>query len=31
LESIKEPIWEKAIELAKTVDEFDAPFIALPL
>ena len=31
LESIKESTWEKAIELTKDVDEFDAPFIALAL
>ncbi len=31
LESIRELTWEKAIELTKNVDEFDAPFIALAL
>jgi len=31
LESIRESTWEKAIELTKNVDEFDAPFIALAL
>jgi len=31
LESIREPTWEKAIELTKDVDEFDAPFLALAL
>ena len=31
LESIRESTWEKAIELSKNVDEFDAPFIALAL
>ena len=31
LESIREITWEKAIELTKNVDEFDAPFIALAL
>ena len=31
LESIRESTWEKAIELTKEVDEFDAPFLALAL
>ncbi|TPV31170.1 PIN domain-containing protein [Paucihalobacter ruber] len=31
LESIRESTWEKAIELTKNIDEFDAPFIALAL
>jgi len=31
LESIRESTWEKAIEMTKNVDEFDAPFIALAL
>ena len=31
LESIRDSTWEKAIELAKDVDEFDAPFLALAL
>ena len=31
LESINESTWEKAMELVKNVDEFDAPFIALAL
>jgi predicted nucleic acid-binding protein len=31
LESIRESTWEKAIELVKNIDEFDAPFIALAL
>ena len=31
LESIAPSTWEKAIELVKDVDEFDAPFIALSL
>ena len=31
LESIRVSTWEKAIELTKNVDEFDAPFIALAL
>lgn len=31
LEYIRESTWEKAIELTKNVDEFDAPFIALAL
>ncbi len=31
LESIRESTWEKAIELTKNVDEFDAPFVALAL
>lgn len=31
LESIAPSTWEKAIELVKGVDEFDAPFIALSL
>lgn len=31
LESIQNSTWEEAIELAKNVDEFDAPFIALSL
>lgn len=31
LESIRESTWEKAIELTKNVDEYDAPFIALAL
>jgi predicted nucleic acid-binding protein len=31
LESVQQPTWEKAWELAKNVDEFDAPFIALSL
>jgi len=31
LESIQQITWNKAIELTKNVDEFDAPFIALAL
>lgn len=31
LESIRQSTWEKAIELTKSIDEFDAPFIALTL
>jgi len=31
LEAIRESTWEKAMELTKDVDEFDAPFIALAL
>lgn len=31
LESIRDSTWEKAMELVKDVDEFDAPFIALAL
>lgn len=31
LETIRESTWKKAIELTKTIDEFDAPFIALAL
>ncbi len=31
LEVIQPSIWEKAVALAKDVDEFDAPFIALSL
>lgn len=31
LETIKDSTWEKAIELTKGIDEFDAPFIALAL
>lgn len=31
LESIRQFTWEKAIELTKNVDEFDAPFVALSL
>lgn len=31
VESIAPSTWKKAIELAKDVDEFDAPFIALSL
>lgn len=31
LESIVTSTWEKAIELVKKVDEFDAPFVALSL
>lgn len=31
LESIKSSTWDKAMELVKDVDEFDAPFIALAL
>lgn len=31
LESLRQPTWDKAIELTKNVDEFDAPFIALCL
>jgi len=30
-ESIRESTWNKAIELTKKVDEYDAPFIALAL
>ena len=31
LESIEPSTWDKAIELVKDVDEFDAPFIALSM
>ena len=31
LESISAPTWEKAVELTKNVDLFDAPFIALAI
>jgi len=31
LESIQQQTWEKAVELTKNVDQFDAPFIALSL
>lgn len=31
LKSIRESTWEKATELTKNIDEFDAPFIALAL
>lgn len=31
LESIRTSTWEKAIELVESVDEFDAPFVALSL
>jgi predicted nucleic acid-binding protein len=31
LETIRDSTWEKAIELTKNIDEFDAPFIALAL
>ena len=31
LETIRDLTWEKAIELTKNIDEFDAPFIALAL
>lgn len=31
LESIREKTWEKAIELTKDIDEYDAPFLALAL
>jgi len=31
LESVQQQTWEKAMELTKDVDQFDAPFIALTL
>ena len=31
LESVQQQTWEKAMELTKDVDQFDAPFIALSL
>jgi predicted nucleic acid-binding protein len=31
LESVQQPTWDKALELTKEVDQFDAPFVALSL